>query len=85
AGFLRHALVDDPPISVREGGLIRSGYDEYLDKLHLASRDGKNWIAQLEQAEREATGIRSLKVGFNKVFGYYIEISRANLSSIPEG
>jgi DNA mismatch repair protein MutS len=85
ADFLRRALVDDPPVSVREGGLIRPGYDPYLDKLHTASREGKNWIAQLEQAEREATGIRSLKVGYNKVFGYYIEISRANLSLIPEG
>jgi DNA mismatch repair protein MutS len=85
AAFIRTALVDDPPVSVREGGLIRTGYDEYLDKLHTASREGKNWIAQLEQAEREATGIRSLKVGFNKVFGYYIEVSRANLSLVPEG
>lgn len=83
--FLRTALVDDPPVSVREGGLIRSGYDSYLDKLHTASREGKNWIAQLELAEREATGIRSLKVGYNKVFGYYIEISRSNLSIVPEG
>jgi DNA mismatch repair protein MutS len=85
AAFLRSALVDDPPVSVREGGLIRPGYDEYLDKLHTASREGKNWIAQLEQAEREATGIRSLKVGFNKVFGYYIEVSRANLANVPAG
>ncbi|QQE76233.1 DNA mismatch repair protein MutS [Brevibacillus composti] len=85
AAFLQAALVDDPPISVREGGLIRSGYDAYLDKLHTASREGKTWIAQLEQTEREATGIRSLKVGFNKVFGYYIEVSRANLANIPAG
>jgi DNA mismatch repair protein MutS len=85
ADLLRAALVDDPPISVREGGMIRPGYDEYLDKLHTASRDGKTWIAQLEQAEREATGIRSLKVGFNKVFGYYIEVSRANLANVPAG
>ncbi len=85
ADLLRQALVDDPPVSVREGNLIRPGYDEYLDKLRTASREGKHWIAQLEQAEREATGIRSLKVGFNKVFGYYIEVSRANLSLVPEG
>ncbi|WP_126426584.1 DNA mismatch repair protein MutS [Brevibacillus marinus] len=83
--LLARALVDDPPVSVREGGLIRSGYDAYLDKLREASREGKNWIAQLEQAEREATGIRSLKVGFNKVFGYYLEVSRPNLASVPEG
>ncbi len=84
ADFLLQSLVDDPPISVREGGLIRPGYDEYLDKLMTASREGKNWIAQLEQTERESTGIRSLKVGFNKVFGYYIEVSRANLSLVPK-
>ncbi|WP_312115418.1 DNA mismatch repair protein MutS [Brevibacillus reuszeri] len=83
--LLHTALVDDPPISVREGGMIRSGYDEYLDKLHSASRDGKTWIAQLEQGEREATGIRSLKVGFNKVFGYYIEVSKANIANVPAG
>ncbi|KQL44484.1 DNA mismatch repair protein MutS [Brevibacillus choshinensis] len=84
-GFLQTALVDDPPISVREGGMIRTGYDEYLDKLHSASRDGKTWIAQLEQGEREATGIRSLKVGFNKVFGYYIEVSKSNIANVPTG
>ncbi|GED70130.1 DNA mismatch repair protein MutS [Brevibacillus reuszeri] len=83
--LLHTALVDDPPISVREGGMIRSGYDEYLDKLHSASRDGKTWIAQLEQGEREASGIRSLKVGFNKVFGYYIEVSKANIANVPAG
>jgi DNA mismatch repair protein MutS len=85
AALIGRAIVDDPPVSVREGGLIRSGYDAYLDKLHAASREGKTWIAQLEQSERELTGIRSLKVGFNKVFGYYIEVSRANLSLVPEG
>lgn len=83
--FLQRALVDDPPLSVREGGIIRTGYDAYLDKLHTASREGKTWIAQLEQREREATGIRSLKVGFNKVFGYYIEVSKANISHVPAG
>lgn len=83
AQFLETSLVDDPPISVREGGIIRSGYDEYLDKLITASREGKHWIAQLEQTEREMTGIRSLKIGFNKVFGYYIEVSRANQSHVP--
>ncbi|MGO0061616.1 DNA mismatch repair protein MutS [Brevibacillus fluminis] len=81
--LLERALVDDPPISVRDGGMLKTGYDDYLDKLHIASREGKHWIAQLEQAEREATGIRSLKVGFNKVFGYYLEVSRANLASVP--
>lgn len=85
AACIARAIVDEPPLSVREGGLIRTGYNEYLDKLHTASREGKNWITQLEQMEREATGIRSLKVGFNKVFGYYIEVSRSNLANVPQG
>ncbi|MED0676727.1 DNA mismatch repair protein MutS [Aneurinibacillus thermoaerophilus] len=78
-------IVDDPPVAVKEGGLIKEGYHEYLDKLRTASREGKQWIAALEQQERQATGIRSLKVGYNKVFGYYIEVTKANLSLLPEG
>ncbi|MFC7750822.1 DNA mismatch repair protein MutS [Paenibacillus thermoaerophilus] len=83
--WIAAAIVDEPPVSVREGGLIRVGYHEHLDRLRAASTDGKRWIAELEQREREATGIRSLKIGFNKVFGYYIEVTRANLSAVPEG
>ncbi|MEW9667724.1 DNA mismatch repair protein MutS [Ammoniphilus sp. 3BR4] len=83
--LISHAIADEPPISLKEGGLIREGYDEYLDKLKRVSRDGKTWIAQLEQREREATGIKSLKIGYNKVFGYYLEVTRANLAQIPPG
>jgi DNA mismatch repair protein MutS len=83
--WIGHAIVDDPPVSVREGGMIRSGYHSHLDQLMEASRNGKQWIAELERSEREATGIKSLKIGFNKVFGYYIEITRSNLASVPEG
>lgn len=79
------AIADDPPVSVREGGLIRSGFDRKLDELREASQNGKRWIAELERKEREATGIKSLKIGFNKVFGYYLEVTRANLGSLPEG
>lgn len=79
------AVHPEPPVSTREGGLIRDGYDEHLDKLREASKGGKRWIAELEQSEREATGIRSLKIGYNKVFGYYIEVTKANLSMVPEG
>ncbi|WP_442604021.1 DNA mismatch repair protein MutS [Paenibacillus sp. KN14-4R] len=79
------ALVEDPPVSVRDGGMIKQGYDAYLDKLREASAGGKQWIAELERREREATGIKSLKVGFNKVFGYFIEVTKANASSLPEG
>ncbi|PLT45802.1 DNA mismatch repair protein MutS [Paenibacillus pasadenensis] len=78
-------LVDEPPVSTREGGLIRAGYDDYLDQLREASSGGKRWLADLERREREATGIRSLKIGYNKVFGYYLEVSKANLGSLPEG
>lgn len=84
-GWIEEAIVDDPPVSVREGGMIKSGYHAHLDQLHEAGTNGKRWIAELERSEREATGIKSLKVGFNKVFGYYIEITRSNLSSVPEG
>lgn len=78
------AIADDPPVSVREGGIIKKGYNPEVDKLRTASREGKNWIASLEAKEKERTGIKSLKVGFNKVFGYYIEVTKANLAMVPE-
>ncbi|HEX6971220.1 MAG TPA: DNA mismatch repair protein MutS, partial [Limnochordia bacterium] len=80
---LEAALVDDPPISVREGGLIRPGYSAEVDACRQAHREGRRWIAALEESERERTGIKSLKIGFNKVFGYYIEITRPNLPDVP--
>jgi DNA mismatch repair protein MutS len=80
---LAAAVVDTPPISVRDGGMIRPGYHEELDRLRRAATEGKDWIAALETAERERTGIRSLKVGYNNVFGYYIEVSRANMDLVP--
>lgn len=79
------AIAAEPPVSVREGGLIRPGFHERLDELREASKNGKTWIAELERREREATGIKSLKIGFNKVFGYYLEVTRANLGTLPEG
>ena len=82
--LITKSIVDNPPISVREGGLIKEGFSEDLDEIRRASREGKNWIKNLERAERERTGIKSLKVGFNKVFGYYIEVTKANLSLVPE-
>ncbi|CAG5078712.1 DNA mismatch repair protein mutS [Thermobacillus xylanilyticus] len=85
ADWIEAIIVDDPPVSVRDGGLIKSGCDEYLDRLREASVNGKQWLAELERIEREATGIKSLKVGYNKVFGYYIEVSKANLTLLPEG
>src|SRR5262249_43428169 len=80
---LEAALVDDPPLSPREGGVIRRGYDKELDELHTIARGGKEWIARFQAQEITRTGIPSLKVGFNKVFGYYIEITHTHASKIP--
>ncbi|MBT2598633.1 MULTISPECIES: DNA mismatch repair protein MutS [unclassified Oceanobacillus] len=82
---LEMSIVDEPPISIKEGSLIKEGYHDQLDTYRDASRNGKKWIAQLEHREREETGIRSLKVGYNRVFGYYIEITKPNLHLLPEG
>src|SRR5207247_77286 len=77
------ALVDDPPPSAHEGGIIRRGHDAALDELHAIARGGKEWIARFQADEITRTGIASLKVGFNKVFGYYIEITHTHVSKIP--
>ncbi|HEY8739145.1 MAG TPA: DNA mismatch repair protein MutS [Candidatus Dormibacteraeota bacterium] len=82
---LTEALVESLPPTAVDGGIIRGGYDARLDELRRSIRDAQQWIAALEQQEREATGIRALKVGFNRVFGYYIEISNANRLPVPEG
>jgi DNA mismatch repair protein MutS len=82
--LIDRALVDDPPPTLAAGGLIREGYDPELDELISLARDGKRYIARLEEAERRRTGIASLKVRYNKVFGYYIEISKANLHLTPQ-
>lgn len=83
--LLSKALLDDPATSIKEGNIIRTGYSDKVDELREAKLNGKQWIASLESKEREFTGIKSLKIGYNKVFGYYIEISRANYNLIPEG
>jgi DNA mismatch repair protein MutS len=77
------ALADDPPIALKEGGLIRAGYHAALEELRAASVEGQEWLADLQRREQERTGIRSLKVRYNQVFGYYIEISAANLGAVP--
>lgn len=82
--LLEKAIVENPPISIKEGGLIKDGYHETLDEYRYIINHGKEWILALEAKEREKTGIKSLKIKFNKVFGYYIEISKANLHLIPE-
>jgi DNA mismatch repair protein MutS len=80
---LSMALVDEPPALLKEGGMFREGWDAQLDELRGASRSGKDWIAALQQREIERTGIKSLKVRFNSVFGYYIDVTRANLNAVP--
>jgi DNA mismatch repair protein MutS len=84
AGKLAGALVEDPPAVAREGGAIRAGFDAELDGIAEASRGAREWISALEASERRRTGIRSLKVGFNKIFGYYIEVSNANAVALPD-
>lgn len=83
--LLEQSIVENPPLSLKEGNIIRDGYHEELDRYRDASRNGKTWIAQLERMEREKTGIKSLKIGYNRVFGYYIEVTRANLHLLQEG
>ena len=84
ADLLDKAIVDEPPLSIREGGIIRDGYNKELDELRVIMRSGRQWISELQASERDRTGISSLKIGYNKVFGYYIEVTRANLDKVPE-
>ncbi len=83
--LLDAAIVENPPLSVKEGNIIKDGFNSQLDQYRDASRNGKTWIAQLEQQERQKTGIKSLKIGYNRVFGYYIEVTKANLHLLEEG
>ncbi|NLF18353.1 MAG: DNA mismatch repair protein MutS [Lentisphaerae bacterium] len=82
--LIGRAIVDEPPLTIREGGIIRAGFHAGLDELRRAATEGKNWIAGYQSKEQERTGIRSLKVRYNKVFGYYIEVTKANLEMVPE-
>ena len=82
--LIEKAIVDEPPISVKEGGIIKTGYNEIIDEYRKAGTEGKNWIIALEAKEKERTGIKNLKVGYTKVFGYYIEITRSFLNQVPE-
>ena len=83
AGAIDATLVDEPPALARDGGMIRDGVDPELDELRHISRSGKQVIAEMEDRERSRTGIASLKIRFNRVFGYYIEVSKANLHNVP--
>jgi len=82
--LIEKSITDEPPVSVKEGGIIKTGYNEEVDRYRSATTDGKVWIAALETSEREKTGIKNLKVGFNKVFGYYIEVTKSYFSLVPE-
>ena len=82
--LLEHAIVDDPPLTVREGGIIKPGYNAENDRLHKASTEGKSWLAELEQQEKERTGIKNLRIKYNKVFGYYLEVTNSFKDLVPE-
>ena len=82
--LIEKAIVDDPPMTIKDGGIIKLGYDEEIDKLKTAQTEGKTWLVQLEADEREKTGIKNLKIGFNKVFGYFIEVTKSYLNQVPD-
>ena len=82
--LIDNAIVEEPPITIKEGGIIKKGYDEIIDKLKTATTDGKKWLIELEAKEKETTGIKNLKIGFNKVFGYFIEVTKSYLKQVPD-
>jgi len=82
--LIEKSIIEDPPMTIKEGGIIKLGYDEEIDKLKTATTEGKNWLIKLEAEEKEKTGIKNLKIGFNKVFGYYLEVTKSFLSQVPE-
>ena len=82
--LIEKAIVDDPPMTIKDGGIIKLGYDEEIDKLKTAQTDGKKWLIELEAKEKEETGIKNLKIGFNKVFGYFLEVTKSYLSQVPD-
>ncbi len=82
--LIEESIVEEPPLTITDGGIIKLGYNEEADKYKKAMTEGKNWLIQLEAKEKEETGIKNLKVGFNKVFGYYIEVSKSNVNLVPE-
>ncbi len=82
--LIEKSIIDDPPMTMKDGGIIKLGYNEEIDKLKTATTQGKNWIVKLEAEEKEKTGIKTLKVGYNKVFGYYIEVSKSFVSQVPD-
>lgn len=84
SGLVENAIIDEPPVSVKDGGVIKDGFNEELDDLRHIMNSGKNIITEIEEREREETGIRGLKIGFNRVFGYYIEVTRSYYDLVPD-
>ena len=82
--IIEKSIVEDPPMTIKDGGIIKLGYNEEIDKLKTAQTEGKNWLIKLETEEREKTGIKNLKIGFNKVFGYFIEVTKSYLNQVPQ-
>ncbi len=82
--LLERAISEEPPISVREGNIIKDGFHEEVDRLRNAKLEGKSWLAELEEKEKEKTGIKNMKIKFNKVFGYYLEVTKSNLDQVPD-
>ncbi|MEI6856913.1 DNA mismatch repair protein MutS [Psychrilyobacter sp.] len=82
--LIETSIVEEPPFSIREGGMIKTGHNEILDELHMISKSGKNYILEIEKKEKEKTGIKTLKIKYNKIFGYFLEVSRANSHLVPE-
>ena len=82
--LIEKSIVEDPPMTIKDGGIIKLGYNEEIDKLKTATTEGKNWIIKLEAEEREKTGIKNLKIGYNKVFGYFIEVTKSYLNQVPD-
>lgn len=83
SNFIDNAITDDPPTSIREGDLIKTGFNEKVDSLRSIKNSGETWISELEKSERKRTGIKNLKVGYNKVFGYYLEVTKSNIDNVP--
>ena len=84
AQLIEKSIIEDPPMTIKDGGIIKLGYNDEIDQLKLATSEGKNWIVKLEADEKEKTGIKNLKIGYNKVFGYYIEVSKSFIPQVPE-
>ena len=82
--LIDRAIVEEPPIQIKDGGIIKEGYNEEIDRLRAAKTEGKTWLAQLEAKERENTGIKNLKIKYNKVFGYYLEVTNSYKDMVPD-